>query len=95
MKIRLYQPIVFDGETIEGEIDTDKTRVNGESIIQRGWGEEVVESKGSMKSKPSEPVEPTEPAPGPELDPSPSAPQAAEPSAVEVAAKPIKTRKGK
>jgi len=50
MKIRLYQPVVFDGQTLEGEIDTAGTPISAESIIQRGWGEEIKDAKRSKKS---------------------------------------------
>lgn len=93
MKIRLYQPIVFDGKTIEGDIDTNETPVNGESIIQRGWGEEIIESKGEKKSKQSAPSEAeSEPA----SEPVPSATEPAEAVVVPEPTKPTKSsRKGK
>ena len=50
MKIRLYQPVVFDGQTLEGEIDTAGTPISAESIIQRGWGEEIKDAKRPKKS---------------------------------------------
>ena len=88
MRIKLYQPIIFDGKTLEGEIDTDETPVNGESIIQRGWGE-VVDAESSIKPKP------TKPALELTVEPATSASQAAEPVAVEPEVKSTKTRKGK
>ena len=59
MKIRLFQPVVFDGQTLEGEIDTAGTPISAESIIQRGWGEEIKDVKRSKKSD-QEPPPPSE-----------------------------------
>jgi hypothetical protein len=54
MLIRLFQPVVFDGKTLEGEIETNGTAISAESIIQRGWGVEVKSSKASQEPVPSE-----------------------------------------
>lgn len=55
MKIRLFQPVSFDGKTYEGEIDTTGTPISAECIIQRGWGEEIKEPKRSKKSDQEQP----------------------------------------
>ena len=79
MKIRLFQPVVFDGQTLEGEIDTAGTPISAESIIQRGWGEEIKDAKRSKKSDQEppplseSPAAPIEPDPVPAVDqPQPS-----------------------
>ena len=74
MKIRLYQPVVFDGQTLEGEIDTAGTAISAESIIQRGWGEEIKELKRSKKSE-QEPPQTESPADPIESDPVPAVEQ--------------------
>lgn len=75
MKIRLFQPVVFDGQTLEGEIDTAGTPISAESIIQRGWGEEIKDVKRSKKSD-QEPPPPSEsPAAPIESDPVPAVEQ--------------------
>jgi hypothetical protein len=75
MLIRLFQPVVFDGKTLQGVIETDGTAISAESIIQRGWGVEVQPSKESKASKPSkaskasqEPVESDPPSEDPDQD---------------------------
>lgn len=74
MKIRLYQPVVFDGQTLEGEIDTAGTPISAESIIQRGWGEEIKELKRSKKSE-QEPPQTESPEAPIESDPVPAVEQ--------------------
>jgi len=69
MKIRLYQPVVFDGQTLEGEIDTAGTPISAESIIQRGWGEEIKDAKRSKKSDQEPPPLSESPAAPSESDP--------------------------
>jgi len=66
MLIRLFQPVVFDGKTLEGEIETNGTAISAESIIQRGWGVEVKSSKASKASQ--EPVESDPPSEDPDQD---------------------------
>jgi hypothetical protein len=69
MLIRLFQPVVFDGKTLEGEIETNGTAISAESIIQRGWGVEIKSSKASKPSKASqEPVESESPSEDPDQD---------------------------
>lgn len=63
MRIKLFQPVVFDGKTLEGEIETNGTAISAESIIQRGWGVEVQPSKASQ-----EPVESDPPSEDPDQD---------------------------
>ena len=100
MKIRLYQPVVFDGQTLEGEIDTAGTAISAESIIQRGWGEEIKELKRSKKSD-QDPAPSESPAAPVESDPVPAAepPQpsndapVSEPVAVEAPKPPKPSRK--
>lgn len=75
MKIRLYQPVVFDGQTLEGEIDTAGTPISAESIIQRGWGEEIKELKRSKKSDQDPPPLSESPAAPSESDPVPGVDQ--------------------
>ena len=105
MKIRLFQPVVFDGKTLEGEIETNGTAISAESIIQRGWGVEVKSSKASKPSKASqEPVESDPPGEDPDQDESnesdesdepqdeqPSEQPAEQPVVVEAPSKPTKT----
>ena len=74
MKIRLFQPVVFDGQTLEGEIDTAGTPISAESIIQRGWGEEIKDAKRSKKSE-QEPPQAESPADPIESDPVPAVEQ--------------------
>lgn len=74
MKIRLYQPVVFDGQTLEGEIDTAGTPISAESIIQRGWGEEIKDAKRSKKSD-QDPALSESPADPIESDPVPAVEQ--------------------
>ena len=74
MKIRLFQPVVFDGQTLEGEIDTAGTPISAESIIQRGWGEEIKDAKRSKKSD-QEPPQTESPADPIESDPVPAVEQ--------------------
>lgn len=101
MLIRLFQPVVFDGKTLEGEIETNGTAISAESIIQRGWGEEVKSSKASKPSKASqEPVESDPPSEDPDQDESdesdepqdeqPSEQPAEQPVVVEAPPKPTK-----
>ena len=104
MLIRLFQPVVFDGKTLEGEIETNGTAISAESIIQRGWGVEVQPSKESKASKPSrasqEPVESDPPSEDPDQDESdesdepqdeqPSEQPAEQPVVVEAPPKPTK-----
>lgn len=69
MLIRLFQPVVFDGKTLEGEIETNGTAISAESIIQRGWGVEVQPSQAFKPSKASqEPVESDLPSEDPDQD---------------------------
>jgi len=75
MLIRLFQPVVFDGKTLQGVIETDGTAISANCIIQRGWGVEVQPSKESKASKPSkpskasqEPVESDPPSEDPDQD---------------------------
>jgi hypothetical protein len=69
MLIRLFQPVVFDGKTLEGEIETNGTAISAESIIQRGWGVEIKSSKAYKPSKASqEPVESDPPSEDPDQD---------------------------
>ena len=75
MKIRLYQPVVFDGQTLEGEIDTAGTPISAESIIQRGWGEEIKDAKRSKKSDQEPPPLGESPAAPVESDPVPAVEQ--------------------
>jgi len=75
MKIRLFQPVVFDGQTLEGEIDTAGTPISAESIIQRGWGEEIKELKRSKKSEQEPPPLSESPAAPIESDPVPAVDQ--------------------
>ena len=75
MKIRLYQPVVFDGQTLEGEIDTAGTPISAESIIQRGWGEEIKDAKRSKKSDQEPPPLSESPAAPSESDPVPAVDQ--------------------
>jgi hypothetical protein len=63
MRIKLFQTVVFDGKTLEGEIETNGTAISAESIIQRGWGVEVKSSKASQ-----EPVESDPPSEDPDQD---------------------------
>ena len=83
MLIRLFQPVVFDGKTLEGEIETNGTAISAESIIQRGWGVEVQPFKASKAIKPSkasqEPVESDPPSEDPDQDES-DEPQDEQPS---------------
>lgn len=74
MKIRLHQPVVFDGQTLDGEIDTAGTAISAESIIQRGWGEEIKELKRSKESE-QEPPQTESPADPIESDPVPAVEQ--------------------
>jgi hypothetical protein len=98
MLIQLFQPVVFDGKTLEGEIETNGTAISAESIIQRGWGEEVKSSKASKPSKASqEPVESDPPSKDPDQDESdepkdeqPSEQPAEQPVVVEPPKKPRK-----
>jgi hypothetical protein len=101
MRIKLFQPVVFDGKTLEGEIETNGTAISAESIIQRGWGVEVQPSKESKASKPSkasqEPVESDPPSEDPDQDESdepqdeqPSEQPAEQPVVVEAPPKPTK-----
>jgi hypothetical protein len=101
MLIRLFQPVVFDGKTLEGEIETNGTAISAESIIQRGWGVEVQPSKESKAIKPSkasqEPVESDPPSEDPDQDESdepqdeqPSEQPAEQPVVVEAPPKPAK-----
>jgi hypothetical protein len=98
MLIRLFQPVVFDGKTLEGEIETNGTAISAESIIQRGWGEEVKSSKASKPSKASqEPVPSDPPSKDPDQDESdepkdeqPSEQPAEQPVVVEPPKKPRK-----
>ena len=75
MKIRLFQPVVFDGQTLEGEIDTAGTPISAESIIQRGWGEEIKDAKRSKKSEQEPPPLSESPAAPIESDPVPAVEQ--------------------
>jgi hypothetical protein len=80
MLIRLFQPVVFDGKTLEGEIETNGTAISAESIIQRGWGVEVQPSKESKASKTSqEPVESDPPSEDPDQDESNESDESDEP----------------
>jgi hypothetical protein len=104
MRIKLFQPVVFDGKTLEGVIETDGTAISANCIIQRGWGVEVQPSKESKASKPSkasqEPVESDPPSEDPDQDESdesdepqdeqPSEQPAEQPVVVEAAPKPTK-----
>jgi hypothetical protein len=98
MRIKLFQPVVFDGKTLEGEIETNGTAISAESIIQRGWGVEVKSSKASKPSKASqEPVESDPPGEDPDQDESnepqdeqPSEQPAEQPVVVEAPPKPTK-----
>jgi hypothetical protein len=74
MLIRLFQPVVFDGKTLEGEIETNGTAISAESIIQRSWGVEVKSSKASQ-----EPVESDPPSEDPDLDESNESDESDEP----------------
>lgn len=74
MKIRLFQPVVFDGKTYEDELDTAGTAISAESIIQRGWGVEIKELKRSKKSE-QEPPQTESPADPIESDPVPAVEQ--------------------
>ena len=92
MRIKLFQPVVFDGKTLEGEIETNGTAISAESIIQRGWGVEVQPSKASQ-----EPVESDPPSEDPDQDESdepqdeqPSEQPAEQPVVVEAPPKPTK-----
>ena len=91
MKIRLYQPVVFDGQTLEGEIDTAGTPISAESIIQRGWGEEIKELKRSKKSD-QEPPQTESPADPIESDPVPAVDQP-QPSSDAPASEPVEAPK--
>ena len=95
MRIKLFQPVVFDGKTLEGEIETNGTAISAESIIQRGWGVEVKSSKPSKASQ--EPVESDPPSEDPDQDESdepqdeqPSEQPAEQPVVVEAPPKPTK-----
>jgi hypothetical protein len=98
MKIRLFQPVVFDGKTLEGEIETNGTAISANCIIQRGWGVEVKSSKPSKASQ--EPVESDPPSEDPDQDESdesdepqdeqPSEQPAEQPVVVDASVKPIK-----
>jgi hypothetical protein len=98
MLIRLFQPVVFDGKTLEGEIETNGTAISAESIIQRGWGVEIKSSKASKPSRASqEPVESDPPSEDPDQDESdeqqdeqPSEQPAEQPVVVEAPPKPAK-----
>lgn len=98
MKIRLYQPVVFDGQTLEGEIDTAGTAISAESIIQRGWGEESKEPKRSKKSDQEQPSAGSEQAQvdvAPQNDESPAESIVAEPVVVDSPKPAQKSRKAK
>lgn len=83
MKIRLFQPVSFDGKTYEGEIDTTGTPISAECIIQRGWGEEIKEPKRSKKS------DQEQPSVGSEQAPVDVAPKSDEPPAESIVAEPV------
>lgn len=77
MLIRLFQPVVFDGKTLEGEIETNGTAISANCIIQRGWGVEVKSSKPSKASQ--EPVESDPPSEDPDQDESNESDESDEP----------------
>lgn len=98
MKIRLFQPVSFDGKTYEGDIDTTGTPISAECIIQRGWGEEIKEPKRSKKSDQEQPTTDSEQAAvdvGPQSDDSPVEQIAVEPVVVDPPKPAQKSRKAK
>lgn len=98
MKIRLFQPVSFDGKTYEGEIDTTGTPISAECIIQRGWGEEIKEPKRSKKSDQEQPSTDSEQASvnvAPQSDEPPAESIVAEPVVVDPPKLTQKSRKGK
>jgi hypothetical protein len=98
MKIKLFQPVVFDGKTYEDELDTAGTPISAESIIQRGWGEEIKELKRSKKSDQNpalseSPATPIESDPVPAVEQPQSSNDIREPNAVEPPKPPKPSRK--
>jgi hypothetical protein len=77
MKIKLRQPVVFDGITYPANhvLETEGTGISAESIVQREWGDEV--SADTPESKLTEP-EPISPEPEP-ISPEPIAESIVEP----------------
>ena len=98
MKIRLFQPVSFDGKTYEGEIDTTGTPISAECIIQRGWGEEIKEPKRSKKSDQEQPSTDSEQASvnvAPQSDEPPAESIVSEPVVVDPPKTAQKSRKAK
>jgi hypothetical protein len=69
MLIRLFQPVVFDGKTLQGVIETDGTAISANCIIQRGWGVESQPNKESKAIKPSKASQEPVPSDPPSEDP--------------------------
>lgn len=60
MKIKLRQPVVFDGITYPANhvLETEGTGISAESIVQREWGDEVSADTPESKLPEPEPISP-------------------------------------